>query len=197
VWARVVSAKIPALRLRPPQLQRVAGRMQGADYLLFAVIGISAILGAVRGFIREAVALVSWLVAIWLAWHFSGFLHPYLGGVLQTAAEKAWVARGIVLVGVLLLGSVAGHVLAWLSHTAAGLGVVDRTFGFLFGVTRGVVLAGFGAMLGLSLHLEHQDWWTSSRFTPYAVHVASWLESFAGESRSLARRALSTAGQED
>jgi len=166
--------------------------MEGADYLLFAVIGISAILGVVRGFIREAVALVSWLLAIWIAWRFSGFLYPYLGGVLQTPAEKAWVARGIVLVGVLLVGSIAGHVLAWLSHTAAGLGFIDRLFGFVFGVTRGVVLVGFGAMLGLSLHLEHEGWWQASHFGRYAVHVASWLEGFAGESKSLARRAMST-----
>ncbi len=170
----------------------MAERMQGADYLLFAVIGVSAILGAVRGFIREAVALVTWLTAIWIAWRFSGFLYPYLGGVLQSPAEKAWVARAIVLVGVLLLGSIVGHVLAWLSHTAAGLGFIDRLFGFVFGLTRGVVLVGFGALLGLSLHLEHEAWWTSSHFGPYAVHVASWLESVAGESKSLARRALST-----
>lgn len=166
--------------------------MQGADYLLIAIIGASAILGAVRGFIREAVALVTWLLAIWIAWRFSGFLHPYLGGVLETAAEKAWVARGIVLLAVLLLGSIVGHVLAWLSHTAAGLGVIDRVFGFVFGVTRGVVLVGFAALLGLTLKLEHQPWWTSSQYMPYAVHVASWIESFAGETRSLARRALST-----
>jgi len=164
--------------------------MQGADYLIFAVIGISAVVGALRGFIREAVSLVAWLVAIWVAWHFSGFLHPYLGGVLETPAEKAWVARAIVLVAVLLLGSAVGHLLAWLSHTAAGLGFIDRLFGFVFGVTRGVVLVGFGALLGVTLHLQHEGWWSRAHYAPYAVQVASWLEGFAGESKALARRAL-------
>ncbi len=164
--------------------------MQGADYIIFAVIGISAVVGVVRGFIREAVALLTWLIAIWIAWRFSGFLYPYLGGLLETTAEKAWVARAIVLVAVLLLGAVAGNILSWLSHTAAGLGFVDRLFGFVFGVTRGVVLVGFGAMLGLTLRLEHQGWWGSSKFAPYAMHVASWLEGFAGETKALARRAL-------
>ena len=64
--------------------------MQGADYIIFAVIGASAILGAVRGFIREVVALITWLLAIWIAWHFSGFLQPYLGGMLS-AVQKAWL----------------------------------------------------------------------------------------------------------
>ncbi len=166
--------------------------MQGADYIIFAVIGASAIFGAVRGFIREATSVVTWLLAIWLAWHFSGFLHPYLGGVLQTAAQKAWLARGIVFIAVLLLGSIAGHVLAWLSHTAAGLGFVDRLFGLVFGITRGVVLVGFGALLGVTLHLQREPWWADSHYAQYAVHVASWLESFAGESKAVVRRALGT-----
>ena len=164
--------------------------MQGADYLIVAVVGISVILGAIRGFVREVVALISWLVAIWVAWRFSGFLHPYLGGILETAAEKAWVARGIMLVAVLLLGSMVGALLSWLTHTAAGLSVIDRLFGFVFGLTRGVVLIGFAAMLGHTLRLEKEPWWSHSKLMPYAVFVSGWLEGFAGQSRELAREAF-------
>lgn len=164
--------------------------MQGADYLIVAVIGVSVILGAVRGFVREVVAMLSWLVAIWVAWRFSGFLHPYLGGVLETAAQKAWLARGIMLVGVLLIGSMVGALLSWLTHTAAGLSLVDRLFGFFFGLTRGAVLLGFAAMLGHSLHLEKESWWSHSKLMPYAVFVGSWLEGFTGQSRELAREAF-------
>ena len=114
--------------------------MQGADTIILVLIGISVVVGAVRGFVREAVALVTWLVAIWIAWRFSGFLHPYLGGVLETAAQKAWVARGIVFLIVLLVGALVGHLLVWVTRTAAGLGAVDRVFGALFGFTRGVVV---------------------------------------------------------
>ncbi len=164
--------------------------MQGADFIIVAVIGISVIVGAVRGFVREAVALITWLVAIWVAWRFSGFLHPYLGGILETPEQKAWLARGIVLVVVLLAGSLLGALLSWLTRTAAGLSVFDRLFGFAFGLTRGVVLIGFGALLGQTLQLQHEPWWKHSKLAPYAVNIAGWLESFAGESRHLARRAL-------
>ena len=164
--------------------------MQGADFLIVAIIGVSVIIGAVRGFVREAVALITWLVAIWVAWRFSGFLHPYLGGVLETPEQKAWVARGVVLLAVLLIGSLVGALLSWVTRTAAGLSVLDRLFGILFGLTRGVVLVGFAALLGQTLQLEHEAWWKHSKLAPFASNIAGWLESFAGESRHLAHRAL-------
>ena len=94
--------------------------MQGADTLLLVVVLLSVIIGTIRGFVREVVALITWLLAIIIAWRFSGFLHPYLGGILQTPMEKAWVARAIVFIVVLLLGALTGHVLAWITHTAGG-----------------------------------------------------------------------------
>jgi len=164
--------------------------MQGADFLIVAVIGVSVIIGAVRGFVREAVALITWLVAIWVAWRFSGFLHPYLGGVLETPEQKAWLARGIVLVLVLLVGSLVGALLSWLTRTAAGLSILDRLFGLLFGLTRGVVLVGFCALLGQTLKLEQEPWWRHSKLAPYAMEIAGWLEGFAGETRHFTHRAL-------
>ena len=52
------------------------------------------------------------------------------------------------------------------------------------------VLVGFAALLGQTLKLEHEPWWRHAKLAPYAVTVASWLETFAGESRRLAHRAL-------
>jgi membrane protein required for colicin V production len=166
--------------------------MQGADLIIIAIVLVSVFIGAVRGFVREAVALISWLVAIWIAWRFSGFLHPYLGGALETPEQKTWVARGIVLIVVLLAGSLIGAILSWITRTAAGLSAVDRLFGVVFGLVRGFVVVGFAALLGQNLQFDHEPWWKHSKLAPYAVAVAGWLETFAGESRHLAHSALDT-----
>ena len=164
--------------------------MQGADFIIVAVIGLSLAVGVMRGFVREGVALLTWLLAIWVAWRFSGFLHPYLGGVLESPEQKAWVARGIVLVLVLLIGALVGTILSWITNTAAGLSLMDRILGFLFGLVRGVLLVGFGALLGQTLKLENEPWWKHARLMPYAETVGSWLGGFAGETRQIAHRAL-------
>jgi membrane protein required for colicin V production len=164
--------------------------MQGADYVIVAVVGISVVLGIVRGFVREAVALIAWLVGIWLAWRHSEFLYPYLGGVLESPVQKAWAARVIVLLLVLLAGALIGAILAWVTHTAAGLSVMDRLLGLLFGLTRGAVVVGLGVIVGQTLKLDGETWWQRSRLVPYAEYVGGWLQGYAGETRSLAKRAL-------
>jgi membrane protein required for colicin V production len=164
--------------------------MQGADYVIVAIVGVSVLLGLFRGFVREAVALLSWLLGIWLAWRHSEFVYPYLGGLLETPAQKAWAARAIVLLLVLLAGALAGAILAWITHTAAGLSIVDRLLGVLFGFTRGAVLVGLGVIVGQTLQLDGESWWKRSTLMPYAEYVGEWLQGYAGQTKSLARRAL-------
>ncbi len=162
--------------------------MQGADYIIVAVLAFSIILGAVRGFVREVVGVLAWVLGIWFAWRFSSFLYPYLGGVLDEPAQKAWAARVIVLFGVLLLGHIVGALLAWLLHTAAGLGLMDRLIGALFGFARGCVLLGFLVMVGHALELDREGWWRHARLMPYTEAVGRWLEVVSGHRYDIQHR---------
>jgi membrane protein required for colicin V production len=154
--------------------------MQGVDLIIAAIIAFSVVVGAIRGFIREVSAVVSWVVGIWLAWRFSGFLHPYLGGVLDEPQQKAWAARVIVLVAVLVVGNSVGALLAWFMHTAAGLGLMDRLIGLLFGFARGSLIVSFLVIVGHSLEFEREAWWRHSSLIPYAEPVSKWLEKIGG-----------------
>jgi membrane protein required for colicin V production len=162
--------------------------MQGADFVIVAIVGISVVLGAVRGFVREAVALLAWLVGIWLAWRHSEFLYPYFGGLIESPAQQAWAARAIVLLLTLLAGALVGSILAWVTHTAAGLSVMDRVLGVLFGLTRAAVVVGFLVIVGQTLKLDGETWWTRATLMPYAEYVADWLKGYAGETRALAKQ---------
>src|SRR5579859_3151042 len=85
--------------------------MNATDYLVIAAVVISAIVGAMRGFLREAVAVVTWLIALFVAWHFSDLIEPHLGGLLSGSYVKPWAARVIIVVLILLLGALIGAVL--------------------------------------------------------------------------------------
>jgi len=56
--------------------------MNTADYLLIALLIISTIVGFMRGFLREVVALLAWIIGVLVAWHLGPLLEPHLGGLL-------------------------------------------------------------------------------------------------------------------
>ena len=97
-----------------------------ADYLIIATVVISATVGLIRGLLREVIALITWIVAAFVAWHFAGSLEPHLGGLLAQPDVRPWVARLILFLAVLLLGHAIGVVVGHFVrlHFAAGCGPV-------------------------------------------------------------------------
>ena len=78
--------------------------MIAVDYIILAILVLSAIMGLVRGLLRESIAVITWFLAIVLSWSFASSLEPHLGGVLVGSPLRIWAARVIIFVGVLLLG---------------------------------------------------------------------------------------------
>lgn len=169
--------------------------MNGADHLFAAILLISLVLGCVRGFIREAIALLSWLVGLWLAWHFAYLLYPWLGGALAEPGIREWAGRAAVLFAVLLTGSAAGGITAHFLRRAAGLAVMDRILGGLFGLVRAVVVIGLLVIGGRAVNLDLEPWWQKTKSMPVAEAAANWLERYAEPATAgLLDRATETPG---
>src|SRR6267378_3070623 len=145
--------------------------MNLTDYLLIVTIVLSAIVGAARGFLREAVAVAAWVIALFLAWHFSDLIAPHLGGLMSDSEVRPWAARVIIVLLVLLLGAGVGAALAHFVRLSIFSGM-DRLLGFGFGVLRGFVLLGVFVILGQLLRLQEEQWWRHSMLIPYGESIA-------------------------
>jgi membrane protein required for colicin V production len=156
--------------------------MNATDYVVIAAVLVSAIVGAMRGFLREAVALATWLLALFLAWHFADLIEPHLGGMLAGSYVKPWAARVIIVLIVLLVGAGVGALLEHFVRLSIFSGM-DRFLGLVFGLLRGVVLLGVFVILGQLLHLDGEKWWTRSLLIPYGESVANGLRALVGEQR--------------
>jgi membrane protein required for colicin V production len=156
--------------------------MNATDYVVIAAIVISAIIGAIRGFLREAVAFAAWVIALFLAWHFSTLVAPHLGGLLGEAEVRPWAARVIIVVLVLLLGALVGASLGHFVRLSIFSGM-DRLLGFVFGLLRGAVLLGVFVILGQLLQLQGERWWRQSLLIPYGESVANGLRALVGAER--------------
>lgn len=154
--------------------------MTGADVLIVLILSCSTLIGVLRGFIREAVSLVFWIVAIWASWKFAPWVQPHLGGLLAYPKVAPWVARLVVLAVVLLLGWLVGMLLSYFTRSM-GLGPMDRVIGLLFGLVRGIVLVGLLVIGGELLQLNTQDFWVHSKLIPFGETVGDWLRAMVGE----------------
>ncbi len=165
-----------------PEVARSAweARLTGADVLIGLILLGSTLIGLLRGFVREAVSLVFWILAVWAAWKFGPVVEPHLGGLLAESSVAPWVGRLVVLVLVLLIGWLVGMVLSYFTRSV-GLGPLDRVIGLLFGIVRGTVLMGLVIIGCELLHLNHEEWWNRSKLVPYGETVGDWLRAMVGE----------------
>lgn len=154
--------------------------MTVVDYLILALVFLSAAIGIARGFLREMIALVTWVVALLVGWHFAGRLEPYLGGLLSSPSVRPWAARALLVIAVLLAGAGIGALATHLVRLSLFSGT-DRFLGFLFGMARGLVILGVLVLVCQTLRLDEEHWWRSSRLLPYGEQTANLLLSMVGD----------------
>jgi membrane protein required for colicin V production len=157
--------------------------MTSIDYILAAAVLLSVLFGAVRGFLRESVALLGWLVGLWLAWRYGQLIEPYLGGALAGTDLQAWVARGIVLIVVVIASWILGALLDYLVQRSGLTLGVDRLLGSVFGLVRGAVIVGFAVMLGEAADLQAESWWQKSLLMPVGQEMAGVLRGYVETGR--------------
>jgi membrane protein required for colicin V production len=153
--------------------------MNGTDLLILGVLVLSMLLGLMRGFVREAIAVLAWLGGLWLAWRYAPLLEPLLGGTIGEPPISTWTARALIVLIVLLVGWLFADVLSYLLRHSGLSTIVDRILGLLFGLLRGAVVVAVFVLLGQFVELTTVEWWKESRLIPYAVELAGWIQTFA------------------
>lgn len=147
------------------------------DWAIIAIIAVSALISLKRGFVKEALSLLIWIVAGAVAWMFGGSLSQYLESYIQTPSARVIAGCTILFVATLLVGGMLNFLIGELIRVT-GLDGTDRFLGMAFGAARGALLVVVGVGL-LSLGPVQQDpWWQESRLLPQFLLVADWSKNF-------------------
>ena len=169
--------------------------MNGADYLILVVLVFSMLLGMYRGFVRESIALLSWLCGLWLAWRYAPLLEPLLGGAVGHPPVSTWVARTLIVMATVILGWIISGLLGYLlRHSGLSL-AVDRLLGMFFGAVRGGVVICAFVLLAQFSQLDQVKWWKKSTLLPYATECAGWIQAFAETGMKLLEKQAQTTHQ--
>jgi membrane protein required for colicin V production len=148
------------------------------DYFVIAIVGVSMLLGLMRGAVKEVFSLASWILAFIVAKAFSVELSRWMETVVSNPTLRLLSAFIVLFVVTLIVLGIISFLLTTLIKKI-GLGSVDRTLGGAVGFLRGVVIMLVLVILGGMTALPQQNDWrnalTSGWFEMLAQSVRPWL----------------------
>ncbi len=112
------------------------------DIIALTILGVSVLVGLVRGALREVTTAVAFVVAVGAAI----FALPFTGRIARAAVNPSWAANTVAVVLVFLAVYILVRVLAAALtrgvHSTQTLGTIDRLIGAGFGLIRGLIFLG-------------------------------------------------------
>jgi len=147
-----------------------------ADALILSIIVISSLISLSRGFVKEALSLVTWIVAAVIAWMFGGSLAHHFQPYIDTHSIRVITACAILFLVTLLIGALVNFLITQLVR-ATGLTGTDRLLGMVFGAARGLVLVIILIGLLSLAPVEHDAWWQQSTLIPHFLLIADWSKN--------------------
>jgi membrane protein required for colicin V production len=135
------------------------------DYAVLGIISISIVLSLMRGFVREALGLVGWIVSAWIAKSYAVEVGAMLPAGIPNESLRLLAGFTTVFLGVLVAASLLSVALSDVVKRM-GLGAVDRGLGLLFGAARGLLIVLVLMLMAGMTELPQRDEWQNATLSP-------------------------------
>lgn len=151
-----------------------------ADWALIVILSLSSLISIKRGFFKECISLVVWVLAFFVALTFHEQLAVLLQGVIDSSSARYLVSYTILFVLTLIVGSMVNYLMAELVKMT-GLSATDRALGVVFGLARGVIIImALLIFLPMLLPVAQDSWWQQSQLIPQFLLMEHWCrDTFA------------------
>lgn len=150
------------------------------DFAVIGVIILSGYFAYSRGFVREALSIAAWINASFVALYTFPYVLPLFEKVLPKGVIANVSAAAVVFILALMVLHMISNALARRVKDSS-LSPVDRTFGLIFGLARGMIFVCLG-YIALAWMLptgkDKPRWFADARSIPYLDAGAGKLRSF-------------------
>jgi membrane protein required for colicin V production len=152
-------------------------QLNATDYIIIAVVLVSTLISLTRGFFKELISLVIWILGFWVAIKFHDTCATMLAPYIANLSIRIIVSFSGLLLTVLIFGSIFNYLLSFII-TKSGFGGFDQLLGMIFGCTRGVLLVAVILLMISTTSFVQDEWWKKSILVPHFQVIVDWLRVF-------------------
>jgi membrane protein required for colicin V production len=150
--------------------------LTGLDFVLLGVLGVSAVLGLIRGLLKEVLSLAAYafafLAAIWWGPRVSDWL---ISWITQSFLRMTLAYIGVFIAVLLLIGMVNMALSALIDKT--GLTPADHGLGAVFGLARGVLFILILVTVAGFTPIPQEPWWKNAMFSKQVVGIVQQIKA--------------------
>ena len=151
------------------------------DYFIIGILTASMLFSIRRGFVKEALSLLTWIAAVVVSRLFAGHLSVLLESQIETDLLRIGASYVILFIGTLMTGGIVNFVMSEFVKMT-GLTNTDRFLGMLFGLARGgLAVLLVVAVLHYFAPVEDEAWYKQSRLVPEIIMVIEKLSPILWE----------------
>ncbi|MEZ5689325.1 MAG: CvpA family protein [Caenibius sp.] len=163
--------------------------MNSFDLIVLAFVGVAAIAGLLRGFVKEVLSLGAWVLAVLAIRYMHTPLSAMIIPQLQSETGGALLAFALLLLipyaGMKLIASFASRAI-----NVTALSPIDKLLGLGFGIVKGVIASvlafsllalGYDTVWGIA---GRPTWITTARTYPFINAASDEMVRMISERRS-------------
>ena len=150
--------------------------MAWVDLIIIGVIVLSALISLIRGFVKESISLVTWIVAGVLALRYYAPMADLLEPFINSVTLRQWVGGGILFLITLIVGAIVNFIVSQLV-SKTGLSGTDKALGVVFGAARGVLIVTMVVLLASLTPMPEASWWQESTMITFFQQLAEWVRA--------------------